>query len=393
MFLSVFSGENCHHGCRFAVCVTAFLLLGFSPVIAQEASETDAKMPASSGMPVDDVLDIRDEKVPLKVQKGDFVAVPIPMSNPTLGTGLMGGAAYFYPQTEEQKAVQSASYTGVGGVYTDNESWAAGIGQQSYWDEDKWRFFGVAGYADFKFELRDPTTEGQAGLNWNVEGALFQAILSRRIVGSWYIGFLARYLDIAQEIDTSLPPQDYDVENKIQSTGAGLTLEYDTRDVPTNAYSGSRFEAKAIFSSADGTETDSYQGYYLRMRSYYQLKKAPIVIAWDLYGCVKGGTVPLWDTCRLNLRGFPVTDYLGKQSITGQIEARWRASERWGFALFAGAGSITNSFSAQGEDELVPSYGGGVRFMVLKSKRVNLRLDYGRSDDSEAWYVSVGEAF
>ena len=160
-------------------------------------------------------------------------------------------------------------------MYTNNESWAAGIGQQSYWDEDKWRFFGVAAYADFKFELRDPTTEGQTGLNWDIDGAIFQAVISRKIADSWYVGLLARYLDIAQEIDTSFPPQDYDVENVIQSTGAGLTLEYDTRDVPTNAYSGSRFEAKAIFSSTDGSESETYQGYYLRMRSYHQLKKAP----------------------------------------------------------------------------------------------------------------------
>ena len=393
MFLSMCSNDDYHPGCRSAICLAVIVLLGVSPVVAQEASEKEVKSAVSAGTPTADALDIRGEKVPFKAQKGDFVAVPIPMSNPTLGTRLMGGAAYFYPQTEEQKAVQSASYTGMGGLYTDNESWAAGIGQQSYWDEDKWRFFGVAAYADFKFVLRDPTTEGQTGLNWDIEGGLFQAILSRRIADSWYVGLLARYLDITQGLDTSLPPQEFDVESKIQSTGAGLTLEYDTRDVPTNAYSGSRFEAKAIFSSADGIESETYQGYYLRMRSYHQLKKAPIVIAWDLYGCTKGGKFPLWDTCRLNLRGFPVTDYLGKQSITGQIEARWRASERWGFVLFAGAGKITHSFSAQGDDERVPSYGGGVRFMVLKSKRVNLRVDYGRSDDSDAWYVSVGEAF
>jgi outer membrane translocation and assembly module TamA len=88
-----------------------------------------------------------------------------------------------------------------------------------------------------------------------------------------------------------------------------------------------------------------------------------------------------------------VTDYLGKQSITGQVEARWQASPRWGFVAFGGAGSITKSFSAQGESEQVPSYGVGVRFMVLKNKRVNMRLDYAKSDESDAWYVSVGEAF
>jgi hypothetical protein len=31
--------------------------------------------------------------------------------------------------------------------------------------------------------------------------------------------------------------------------------------------------------------------------------------------------------------------------------------------------------------------------MVLKSKRINLRVDYARSDDNDAWYLAVGEAF
>ena len=46
--------------------------------------------------------DIREDELDIKLQRGDFVAVPIPLSNPTLGSGLIGGAAYFYPQTEEQ---------------------------------------------------------------------------------------------------------------------------------------------------------------------------------------------------------------------------------------------------------------------------------------------------
>ena len=49
--------------------------------------------------------DIREDETELKLQRGDFVAVPIPLSNPTLGSGLVAGAAYFYPQTEEQKGL------------------------------------------------------------------------------------------------------------------------------------------------------------------------------------------------------------------------------------------------------------------------------------------------
>jgi len=377
-------------------CLLASALLCASPIVADEAAQTDTVSSVTSGPPVATVPDLRDVEHPLTVltvQKGDFVVVPIPMSSPTFGAGLIGAGAYFYPQSEEQKASQPASFTGAAGAYTNNDSWAVGIGQQNYWDANKWRFTGIAGYADFKFDLRDPTTDGQSGLSWNVDGGFVQGILSRSVVDAWYLGVLVRYLDITQDLDTSLPPQPFGIESQIKSVGAGLILEHDTRDVPTNAYSGRRFEGKAIFSLADGIKTESYQGYYLRFRSYHQLKESPIVIAWDINGCAKSGEFPLWDTCRLNLRGFPLTDYLGKQSITGQIEARWRISKRWGLVGFAGAGRITNSFSEQGDDESVPSYGAGVRFMVLKSKRINLRVDFARSDDSDAMYIGVGEAF
>ncbi len=42
---------------------------------------------------------------------------------------------------------------------------------------------------------------------------------------------------------------------------------------------------------------------------------------------------------------------------------------------------------------MIPSYGIGLRFMVLESQRINMRLDYGRSNGSDAVYLSVGEAF
>ena len=61
---------------------------------------------------------------------------------------------------------------------------------------------------------------------------------------------------------------------------------------------------------------------------------------------------------------------------------------------FAGAGRVEDLFCGQGKDETIPSYGVGVRFMVLESQRINLRIDYGRSDKgNEAWYLSVTEAF
>ena len=61
---------------------------------------------------------------------------------------------------------------------------------------------------------------------------------------------------------------------------------------------------------------------------------------------------------------------------------------------FAGAGRMNNTLGRYGEDETIPSYGLGIRFMVMESQRINVRADYARSDKrNEAWYLSVTEAF
>lgn len=108
--------------------------------------------------------DIRDDEAELKVQRGNFVVVPIPISNPTLDTGLVVGGAYFYAQTEEQKKVQPASLTALGGLYTTNDSRAFVIAQQNYWKNDRWRFTGAVGGADLRLSLLAPddTSDGSS---------------------------------------------------------------------------------------------------------------------------------------------------------------------------------------------------------------------------------------
>ena len=61
---------------------------------------------------------------------------------------------------------------------------------------------------------------------------------------------------------------------------------------------------------------------------------------------------------------------------------------------FAGAGKVKDSFTPPPKNNLVPSYGVGIRFMVMESQRINVRVDYARSDNgNSAWYLGVMEAF
>ena len=111
----------------------AVLLIALSSsAFAQEACEDcgPEHSTLSSDLPFDAIPDLRDDETPLKYEAEkdrDFFLVPIPMSSPTFGTGLILGGAYFYPQTEQQEQTQPSSMTGAAAGYTTNDSWFAGV--------------------------------------------------------------------------------------------------------------------------------------------------------------------------------------------------------------------------------------------------------------------------
>ena len=82
------------------IALVFLVLISSSAAFAddEEADEVTAVHPQKDTRP-GVAPDIRDDESKLKAQKGNFVAVPIPFSNPTFNEGLVAGAAYFYPQS------------------------------------------------------------------------------------------------------------------------------------------------------------------------------------------------------------------------------------------------------------------------------------------------------
>jgi len=369
------------------VLLGALAILAIQSAASAQGLEKDTRPPIAP--------DIREDELDIKLQRGDFVAVPIPLSNPTLGAGLIGGAAYFYPQTEEQKAVQPASLTGIAGMYMDNDSKALAIAQQNYWNSNRWRFTGAVGAADLRLSLLTADENGNGvDLDWRLKGNFVFARLSGQVREGWYTGVLARLVNVDQSIESSfdLRVAEFVTLPGIRSAGVGTYVEYDTRDMPTNAYSGRYLKVEALFNDEAIGSDSTYQNYSFVYNAYQQ-KSESLVLAWQVQGCLRGGDVPLWDACTIKLRGFSATNFIGTGSMSGQVEGRWRLNERWGLVGFAGGGYARDVFSDIDNREWIPSYGVGLRFMVLKSKRINMRLDYARSSDSDAIHFLVGEAF
>jgi hypothetical protein len=375
------------------------LLDWFSPSLFILCLAANPALVRASAMPdatVEQAPDITDSNEPVMLKKRQFVIVPIPISDPALGTGLVVGGAYYYKQTPEQAKAQPASVTAAAGAYMTTDSYAYGVTHQSYLGGDKWRVSGLAGYADLKLDLLSPDSNSLgADIDWLIKGTFVEAQLFRRMVGNWYIGGQFRYFDNEQEFRGSVAGIDGNltVQSKIKTLGAGLMFEFDTRDVPANPYDGRRFEVDSLFNDASNDVDSNYQTYQARFRSYSQVAKK-LVLAWEIRGCYQDGSVPLWDSCKVHLRGFPVTEYMSRTSASAQAEGRWRPFKRIGFVGFLGGGLSNRNYTDLRDDDLIPSYGVGIRGLVLESQRINMRLDYARSDnDQYAFYLGVTEAF
>jgi len=374
-----------------------FIGWGVVALLLAVASMGAARVDASAmpDAPVEQAPDVTDSEMPVMLKKRQFVIVPIPISDPALGTGLVVGGAYYYKQTPEQEKAQPPSVTAVAGMYTTDDSYAYGASHQSYWAEDKWRVSGLVGYADLKLDLLSPDENAVgAQIDWEIEGTFLQAKLSRRLAGNWYIGGQFRYFDNEQRFKGSIAGADGSLafDLAIKTLGAGLMFEFDTRDVLANPYNGNRFEVDALFNDASEGVDSTYQTYQARYRSYNEVAKK-VVLAWEIRGCYQDGNVPLWDSCKVHLRGFPITEYMSRTSASAQAEGRWRPWKRIGFVAFLGGGLSERNYTDLREDNLIPSYGVGIRGMVLQSQRINMRLDYARSDGQDAIYLGVTEAF
>jgi outer membrane protein assembly factor BamA len=232
---------------------------------------------------------------------------------------------------------------------------------------------------------------GSESVDWRINGAFFLTRLSRRITGDWYGGVFARVIDAGQSLEFGGESAGFDTDD-VRSAGIGITAEFDSRDLPINTYTGRHFKFDALFNDESIGSNGTYQSYEASFKSFHELSDTA-VLAWEIRGCQREGTTPLWDSCRIKLRGFSATDYLGKVSYSAQAELRWRFTKRWAFVAFGGAGEVAQSFSGFRDRTSIPSYGAGVRFSVLPAKRVNMRLDYAKSRDSDAIHFSVGEAF
>ncbi len=367
------------------VVLAAVLLLAASPLAAQHEAVTETMTKA--------------EEVPPISLKGSWVAVPIPVSNPTIGTGLAAGVAYLFRLDEKSKS----SLVGGGGLKTDNGTWGGGAGASVHLKEDTWHVKAGVAYVDANlhfYGIGDEASEESEGIPIAQSGWVTGFQVLRRVYSHAFAGLQGYYVDLRTAVDPGDigdgDPELPEVELDSSTAGLGLVVTWDTRDDTFNPQRGTLWLATANFAEASLGDQRSYQRYGLSYNTYLPMGEGS-VLAVRVSGCATPGEPPFYALCLLgldeDLRGYEVGQYRDAVMLASQAEWRWRFWKKWGMVAFAGTGQVAETWGDLNRGDFLPGWGGGLRYALSERYRLNVGIDYARGRDSDAWYFRVGEAF
>ena len=189
------------------------------------------------------------------------------------------------------------------------------------------------------------------------------------------------------------------------SSGLGFVVSYDTRDVPSNAYSGLYLDVRGMaYAKMFGSDNNFYQA-ELDYRQYWSPGRRR-VLAWTVQSTNMFGDVPLMKYALtgtpFDLRGYYMGQFRDKSAHLALAEWRqmintdrttWvkRMLHHVGYAVWGGAGFMgPRPTRVEG---VLPNLGVGLRIEI--QPRMNLRLDFGRDmvNRQNLFYLNMTEAF
>ncbi|MDE7070120.1 MAG: hypothetical protein K2O63_06385, partial [Alistipes sp.] len=179
------------------------------------------------------------------------------------------------------------------------------------------------------------------------------------------------------------------------ATGIGALLEYDSRDVITDARKGLYIAMKASWRPKFLSSLDRSLWQVETTISGYQPLWKGSVLACELYGDFNSPHTPWSLKAKLGgsqrMRGYYLGRYNDNDMLTFQVELRQRIWRRIGCVVWGGAGNVFPAIDRFRWDHTLPNYGAGLRWEF--KKRVNIRVDYGFGRKTSGILFSMNEAF
>ena len=340
---------------------------------------------------------------PLASEKGELFVAPVPVIDPTVGTGLAGVGGYIFRPDRTDKE-SPPTILGGGGFATSNGTWGALGAVQSSLARDRYRLESYGGYSEINYNYYGQGSgQGDDGVSipLNIGGYGAFVGVMRRTFERVFIGPTYQFLTSRTSIDlgpseSSDVPEIPDNQLDVSSAALGLHLLRDTRDNMFYPRTGTTLEVYANFYGKSFGGDFAYQKYRADFNLYRSLAKRH-VIAYHAAVCAVDGDTPFFDLCMLgapeDLRGYRLGRYQDTAMWATQAEYRLELPYRFGVNAFVGVGEVTSSLTKLSARNWLPGGGFSVKWIVAPANHINIRADFAWGRGSSAFYVSVGETF
>jgi len=355
--------------------------------------------PQASAESADDEIEAIGDKAIQSRRASSRIIIPVPLATPQLGAGLLLGTAWFYsPAASSRPWV-----TGVGGLATSNGSWGLAGTHRMTLGGDRFRVDLTAGTGRLNTQFYG--VGGEAGQENNGIGIsqtpmLLQAQATTRIVENLFIGGRLRFLDMETRVrdESEVPPETDtdDIEEDRRVVALGPVFAFDRTDGSLNPRAGTKVNGQWLFSLPGLGSDSAYSKANLTANHYVDVSERTVVAVRGAL-CAASQDTPFFDLCLFgssaNLRGYPSGQFRDRASWAVQGEWRRRVGGKFGVVAFAGIGGVAPDLGSLGDSTLLPAAGAGIRYELSREYGVNLRLDGAVGRNSQAIYVSIGEAF
>ncbi|PWD98033.1 BamA/TamA family outer membrane protein [Marinilabilia rubra] len=180
--------------------------------------------------------------------------------------------------------------------------------------------------------------------------------------------------------------------------GLGPKLLLDTRERTLAPQSGVLLELQPLFVGVGGIGDYNFTRITVDFRKYVPLKQEKTTLAFQTVLDYAEEKVPFYDAPQLGgkerLRGIGHPLKRSGNSVwLSRVELRQHLWWRFGVAAFAGVGEAKVNYQNPFED-VVSSFGAGLRFRMLPDDPLNVRFDFGRSSiGTTGFFISLKEAF
>jgi Outer membrane protein/protective antigen OMA87 len=330
--------------------------------------------------------------------------LPVIYYSPETRLGFGALVATNFETDKIRGGVTRTSYSQTYALYTINRQYDFGNMVRVYSPLNKFIFFGKVNFTYFPefyygIETEQPQLKKDT-IRYNRLGGDFRFYWAWK--KNYYAGFATRFSkfsNISSGVGSFQDDQPLGYDGYwVQGFAPAITIE--TRDSFVYPRNGFYLEALYYVYPSWGGKSFGFQQMRLDIRKYFPLKLISEIdaIALQFVATVSTGDVPFKSMADIGgantMRGYYTGFYRYKNLYAFQAEYRANIWKRLGATVWLGGALTPTKWYTFFDHALKPNAGVGLRIMMNKQDRLNVRVDQGFGKEGQkGFYLDISEAY